>query len=59
MRLQNALENLHAGKYEMKNFNGAILLKNGSLLVYTGKDEFIMFTKSETKKIREVLKNEK
>jgi len=58
MKLQNALENLHEGKYEMKNFSGCVLLKNGSLLVYTGNDEFIMFTKSEVKRIREVLKNE-
>ena len=57
MKLQNALDNLHEGKYDMKNFNGCILLKNGSLLVYTGKNEFIMFTNSETKRIREVLKN--
>ena len=59
MRLQNALEDLHDGKYEMKNFNGCVLLKNGSMLVYTGKNDFIFFTKSETEKIREVFENEK
>jgi len=58
MKLQNALENLHDGKYEIKNFNGCVLLKNGSLLVYTGDNEFIMFTKSEVDRIREVFKND-
>ena len=59
MKLQNALDTLHEGKYDLKNFNGCALLKNGSMFVYTGKNEFIMFTKSEVDKIREVFKNEK